>query len=191
MNAIYKEMTDFELIQKCLQEDNAYFEELVFRYKNLVYSIILRMVNDQEEANDIAQDVFLKVYKNLHRYYPDFKFSTWIIRITTNHVIDYRRKKRAETVTMEDVEYELSSEESPESAYIRREQKEMLRDVVSKLPDMYKIPIVLYHNEGLSYQEIAEVIEEPLSKVKNRIFRGRKMLKESLMGMREGESYGV
>jgi RNA polymerase sigma-70 factor (ECF subfamily) len=82
---------------------------------------------------------------------------------------------------MEGVEYELSSDDSPEDAYIRKEEKEKLSKVLNKLPDMYKIPIVLYHQQGLSYQEISDIIQEPLSKVKNRIFRGRKMLKEILI----------
>ena len=151
------------------------------------------MITDREEANDLAQDVFVKVYKNLDKYYPDYRFSTWVIRITTNHVIDARRRKRAETVPIEDVEHEIGTHESPETAYVMKESSEQLRHVVGELPDMYKIPIVLYHQQGLSYQEISEIIEEPLSKVKNRIFRGRKMLKDSLMRIRllEGESYGL
>ena len=186
-----KDLSDYELIQKCINEDREFFAELVNRYKNLVYSIILRMTNNQDEVGDLAQEVFIKIYKNLQKYYPDFKFSTWIIRITTNHVIDYRRKKQQETVPLESAEFEASSGDSPEQAYIINEQRMELKKMVNGLPDMYRIPIVLYHNEGLSYQEISEVIEEPLSKVKNRIFRGRKMLKESLLCLREGESYGV
>ena len=182
--------TDYELIQDCLAGNSDVFAELVKRYKNLVYSVILRMVNDREEANDLAQDVFIKIYKNLDKYYPDFKFSTWVIRISTNHVIDYRRKKKQETVPLEEVEFTLSTEESPEGAYIRREQKEELQKIVSDLPDMYKIPIMLYHEQGLSYQEISDIIDEPLSKVKNRIFRGRRMLKESLLNLSRKESVG-
>jgi len=182
--------TDYELVQACLAGNRDMFEELVKRYKNLVYSVILRMVNDHEEANDLAQDVFIKIYKNLDKYYPEFKFSTWVMRIATNHVIDYRRKKKQETVPIEDVEFSLSTEESPEVAYIRREQKEELKKIVGDLPDMYKIPIVLYHEQGLSYQEISEIINEPLSKVKNRIFRGRRMLKESLMNFERKGSMG-
>jgi len=182
--------TDYELIQDCLAGNSDVFAELVKRYKNLVYSVILRMVNDREEANDLAQDVFIKIYKNLDKYYPDFKFSTWVIRISTNHVIDHRRKKKQETVPLEEVEFTLSTEESPESAYIRREQKEELQKIVSDLPDMYKIPIMLYHEQGLSYQEISDIIDEPLSKVKNRIFRGRRMLKESLLNLSRKESVG-
>ena len=185
--------TDYELIQACLAGNRDIFEELVKRYKNLVYSVILRMVNDREEANDLAQDVFIKIYKNLDKYYPEYKFSTWVIRIATNHVIDYRRKKKQETVPIEEVEFSLSTEESPEAAFIRREQRDELKKIVGDLPDMYKIPIVLYHEQGLSYQEISEIINEPLSKVKNRIFRGRRMLKESLVNIeRKGSvSYGL
>ena len=182
--------TDYELIQGCIEGNRDLFTELVRRYKNLVYSVILRMVNDREEANDLAQDVFIKIYKNLDKYYPEYKFSTWVIRIATNHVIDYRRKKKQETVPIEDVEFSLRTEESPESAYIRHEQKEELKKIVGDLPDMYKIPIMLYHEQGLSYQEISDIINEPLSKVKNRIFRGRRMLKESLMTLNGRESVG-
>lgn len=181
------ELNDYEVIRQCLNGDEDCFAILVGRYKNLVYSVILRMVNDRDEADDLAQDVFIKVYKNLDKYYPDFKFSTWIMRIATNHVIDYRRKKRMETVSLDDMTHEeadksFKAEESPESSLMRGEEKALITKVINGLPDMYKIPIVLYHHHGLSYQEISEVIDEPLSKVKNRIFRGRKMLRDNLAG---------
>lgn len=190
-----EDMTDYEVIKAVLNGDNDIFSELVRRYKNLVYSVIVRMVSDYDLANDLAQDVFLKVYKNLDKYYPDYKFSTWVIRISTNHVIDYRRKKRQDTVSIDEMDVELSGElhheDSPESAYLKKEQSQMLNKVVNDLPDMYKIPIMLYHQQGLSYQEISDITDEPLSKVKNRIFRGRKMLKESLMVLEGGRSYGL
>jgi len=176
--------TDVELINQCLQGDEFGFEELVNRYKNLVYSIILRQTTSRHDAEDISQEVFLKVYKNLNRYTPEFKFSTWIMRITTNHIIDQHRKKKMETVS-----YEAYTEEggtlpgttpSPEVAYIKQEQTERLLKIISGLPEIYKVPVMLYHNNDLSYQEIADEIGEPVSKVKNRIFRGRKMLKELL-----------
>ena len=185
-----KKMSDYEIIRACLSGCAECFSELVSRYKNLVYSIILRMVTDTEEANDLAQEVFIKAYKNLNKYHPDFKFSTWIMRITTNHVIDYRRKKKQQTVPLDDMEYAASANSSPEERYIEKESALALKRIVEALPDMYKIPIILYHQQGLSYQEIAAVIDEPLSKVKNRIFRGRKMLKDGLSDMtKEGEVY--
>jgi len=182
-------MSDYEIIQACLEGGSNCFSELVLRYKNLVYSIILRMVVDKEEANDLVQEVFIKIYKNLGKYHPEFKFSTWTMRITTNHVIDYRRKRKEQTVPLEDMEYAVCSDSSPEASYIEKEKAQALKKAVESLPDMYKVPIVLYHQQGLSYQEIAAVIEEPLSKVKNRIFRGRKMLKDDLLSMKEGGVY--
>jgi len=188
-------ITDYELIAQILGGDKDLFVELVRRYKKLVYSIVVRMVNDRDEADDLAQEIFVKVYRNLDKYYPDFKFSTWVIRISTNHVIDYRRKNRWETQSIEDMEYDtihgLASESSPETEYLKKERKELLDKLVGALPEMYRVPIMLYHEQGLSYQEIADIIEQPLSKVKNRIFRGRKMLKESIARMKEWPNYGL
>lgn len=185
-----KKMSDYEIIKACLDGDSNCFCELISRYKNLVYSIILRMVADKEEANDLAQEVFIKIYKNLGKYHSDFKFSTWTMRITTNHVIDYRRKKKQQTIPLDDAGLlAISDDSSPEAEYIEKESAQALKKAVEGLPDMYKVPIVLYHQQGLSYQEIAAVIEEPLSKVKNRIFRGRRMLKDDLLSMKEGGVY--
>ena len=172
-------MTDIELIDACLNGSQDAFTELVNRYKNLVYSIILRKTNENEEADDLAQDVFLKVYKNLASYSPEFKFSTWVIRITTNHIIDFHRKKKAELVPLEAAAEVVSTDlsGSPEESLVRREESKRIKRIVDELPRMYKIPIIMYHQQGMSYQEISEQIDEPLSKVKNRIFRGRKMLK--------------
>ena len=174
--------TDMELIEACLSGDQDCFTELVNRYKNLVYSIILRQTRDSEETNDLAQDVFLKIYKNLHSYTPAFRFSTWVMRITSNHIIDQHRKKKLDTVSFEAHMVETGDTiggvtGSPESVYLQREQTERINKIVAELPDMYKIPVVLYHQQGLSYQEISEALGEPISKVKNRIFRGRKLLK--------------
>jgi len=173
--------TDMELIESCLSGSQECFTELVNRYKNLVYSIILRMTKDNDEASDLAQDVFIKVYKNLSSYTSAFRFSTWIMRITSNHVIDHHRKKKLDTISLEahmtDTGFSGGTVSSPESIYVKKEQTERINKIVAQLPDMYKIPVVLYHQEGLSYQEISDKTGEPLSKVKNRIFRGRKLLK--------------
>ena len=83
-----KKTDDYELVKMSIEGNNDAFAELLTRYKNLVYSVVLRMVNDTEEANDLAQEIFIKVFKNLDKYQPEFKFSTWLIRISTNHVID-------------------------------------------------------------------------------------------------------
>ena len=182
--------TDMQLIEACLNGDKECFSEIVNRYKNLVYSIILRQARDDEDPNDIAQDVFLKIYKNLDSYTPAFKFSTWVMRITGNHIIDLYRRKKIEAVSYE--EYTESGSDivaatrSPEAEYLRREQALRINKIVAELPEIYKIPVVMYHMEGLSYLEISEKTGEPLSKVKNRIFRGRKLLKALLADSTEG-----
>jgi len=179
-----------EIINACLSGDQDCFTELVNRYKNLVYSIILRQTRDRDDANDIAQDVFLKIYKNLESYTPAFKFSTWVMRITGNHIIDRHRKKKLETISYEEYAEAgsnlVASTPAPEAEYLREEQTRRINKIVAELPEMYQIPVVMYHQDGLSYQEISEKIGEPLSKVKNRIFRGRKLLKTLLVDASEG-----
>ena len=193
MTLEFTKMTDYDLVLACIEGDNNAFSELLTRYKNLVYSVALRMVSDKDEADDLAQEIFIKLYRNLEKYQPEYRFSTWTMKVATNHVIDHRRKKRQETVSIDEMGDSLAADAvaSPEAAYIAKEQTEMLRGLIDDLPEMYKVPIVLYHQQGLSYSEISEITGEPLSKVKNRIFRGRKMMKESLVEMRRGESYGV
>jgi len=175
--------TDLEIINDCLSGNKDSFAEIVNRYKNLVYSIILRQTRNSDDANDLAQDVFLKAYKNLKSYTPEFKFSTWIMRITSNHIIDQHRKKKLDSVS-----YETYTEEggvpgvtrSLEDEYLQEEETARINKILSGLPEIYRVPVVLYHHKGLSYLEIAEKTGEPISKVKNRIFRGRKMLKNLL-----------
>lgn len=184
-------MNDYELVKKCLDGEKEYFSEIITRYKNLVYAVILKMINNKEDANDLAQETFIKIYKNLDKYYPSFKFSTWIVKVTTNNVIDYHRKKKYETVSMEDIDYKIGVSSSPEEDCINNEERLYLNKLIDELPEIYKVPIILYHKQGFSYQEIAEIINEPLSKVKNRIFRARKILKKEILKMREGENYGL
>ena len=184
-------ISDFDLVQSAVKGDEYAFEELVGRYKNLVYSVVLRMVADAEDANDIAQEVFIKVYRNLDKYSPEFKFSTWIIRIATNTVIDFRRKKKQEFVSIDEMETELPDIVTPENEYLEKEHKSELMNAINALPDMYKMPIVLYHLEGMSYQEISSILGVSMSKIKNRIFRGRKLLKDELIKRKEGDGYGL
>ncbi|MCL2855777.1 MAG: sigma-70 family RNA polymerase sigma factor [Defluviitaleaceae bacterium] len=192
MKLCYTEKTDYDLAVMVASGNHDAFNVLLERYKNLVYSVVLRMINDKEEANDQAQEVFIKIYRHIEKYKPDYKFSTWVIRIATNHVIDFRRrsKNQMETGNLDDMEETVAATApSPEDAYIAKEQTRMLTDAVESLPDMYKLPIVLYHQQGLSYQEISDVVGEPISKVKNRLFRARKILKENLVSIKRGESY--
>ena len=173
-------MTDVEIIEACLAGDKDIFAELVNRYKNLVFSIILRMTKDSDEADDLAQDIFIKMYKNLSNYSPEYKFSTWVMRISTNHIIDYHRKRKQETIPLDTAIIPPDTDGTPEAVFIQKEERQRIKKLVDDLPLMYRIPIIMYHQEGMSYQEIADKAGEPLSKIKNRIYRGRKLLKAGL-----------
>ncbi|MCC8098158.1 MAG: RNA polymerase sigma factor [Eubacterium sp.] len=184
-----EKMTDYEVVQSVLKGNKDDFEELIRRYKNLVFAVIHRMTADYDEANDTAQDVFIKVYKNLDKYNSEYKFSTWIIRITTNHIIDLRRRKKQETVPIDEIEFGIAGGGSPEDKYVKEESSRELFRLIEELPEIYRVPLLLYHKDGLSYLEIADKTNETMSKVKNRIFRGRKLLKENLL--KEGIGNGL
>lgn len=184
-----KELTDREVIDLCLNENIDYFNEILRRYKNLVFSIVLKMISTKDDViNDLCQEIFIKIYKNLSKYSDEFKFSTWVIRISTNHVIDYRRKKQLELVNIDNIAEVYNEYENPEYMYINTEKQDKIGSVIDSLPEIYKIPILMYHKEGLSYKEISQEIDEPLSKIKNRIYRGRKLLKQNILGIKESEN---
>lgn len=181
------ELTDYELIQKCLAGQQWHFEELVTRYKKLIYSIVYNMINDKDEISDISQEVFIRIYKALNRYNPEFKFSTWAVRITTNYCLDILRKKKLDSVPIDEIGDLPSSADTPEAKYINKERKERIRKAIEGLPEKYKIPIVLFHQNGLSYEELTRVLNEPMTIIKNRLYRARLMLRDSLQSDRKEE----
>lgn len=173
-------MEDKVIIEKCLNGDDDSFKYLVAKYKNLVYSIALRFLKDTYLAEDITQEVFFKAYRKLHMYDTNMKFSAWIGRITHNTCIDVIRKnKNYSVVASEDSIIEDTSEPVDE-VLVKKEKKEWLEEQISLLKPGYKTPLLLFHQAGLSYEEIAKSMNVPLSIVKNRIYRARKMLKEKM-----------
>ncbi len=182
-------LSDYEVILLVLDEDKDYFEEIINRYKNLIFSVVSRMVSDREDILDLSQEIFVKIYRNLDKYSTEYKFSTWSIRIATNHIIDFRRKKRVAQIALTENCYEIEDSKTPLKEIIEKEQTEKLFTVIADLPKIYSEVLILYHINGLSYQEIADEIDEPLSKVKNRISRGRKLLKNTIEASTEREIY--
>lgn len=175
------ERTDNEIILECLNGNKEAFSELVTRYKRLVYSVTYKFTKDSDEANDMAQDAFIKIYKSLSQYDSQYKFSTWTVKVTTNICIDYMRRKKTNTVSLDEIENLVGKNNSPEEHYLRKEKSMILKKAIDSLPEIYRIPIILYHQQGLSYKEIAEKLDKPISIVKNRIFRARHTLRESLV----------
>ncbi|MGI6124749.1 MAG: RNA polymerase sigma factor [Acetivibrionales bacterium] len=174
-------MEDIVQIRKCLSGQKDTFEYLVTKYKNLVYSIALNSLINKNEAADVTQEVFLKAWANLSRYNPEFSFKTWIARITVNHCINLNQKsKRITTWDDEEMEKIVADSESPEEATLDGERRKDIIDAINSLPEKYRIVIQLYHQQSLSYEEICNITSNPMSIVKNRIYRARKMLAEKL-----------
>ncbi len=181
------ELTDYEIIQRCLSGRQEYFEELVTRYKKLIFSVVYNMINDKEEVSDISQEVFIRIYKALDRYNPEYKFSTWSVRIATNLCLDIHRKKKVDSMPIEEIENFSNGVDTPEASYLQKERTERIRKEIQALPEKYRTPIILFHQNGLSYDEMIKVLGEPMTIIKNRLYRARLMLREALMPDRKEE----
>ena len=177
------EKSDFELVKDCLAGNRESFGELVSRYKKLVFSVIYKFTRDNEEVNDLSQEVFIKIYRSLDKYDPQYKFSTWTVKVATNICLDSVRRKKLNTVSLDQIENRTGSDNTPEDRFIRKEKSMAVREAISELPEIYRVPIILYHQKGMSYREIADKLDKPMSIIKNRIFRARLVLKESLSGV--------
>jgi len=173
-------MEDKMIVEKCLNGDIDSFEYLVAKYKKLVYSIAISFFKDPHLAEDITQEVFFKAYRKLDMYDTGMKFSSWISRIAHNTCIDTLRKNKNYTVAAEENPVVEDTTESADDILINKEKKQWLEEQIRLLKPGYKTPLLLFHQAGLSYEEIAKVMNVPLSIVKNRIYRARKMLKEKM-----------
>ncbi|MBB6217587.1 RNA polymerase sigma-70 factor (ECF subfamily) [Anaerosolibacter carboniphilus] len=182
------EDVDHKIIEAVLKGDGDKFGELIGRYKNGVYSVCMRMVGDAEEARDLSQETFIKAYNSLQRYNPEYKFSTWIFKIATNLSIDHLRKKKHQALPLDEKLSMPYDTASAENMYLHHYNKNEIERVIQELPYDYKALVILYHKEGLSYQSICDVMNLPMSKVKNRLHRARSILKERLKEIKEEES---
>lgn len=177
------ERTDNELVIECLEGDQEAYSELITRYKRLIYSVAYKFSRDSDEVNDLAQEAFIKIYRSLSRYDSQYKFSTWSVKVATNICLDHVRRKRLNSVSLDEIENFTGKNNSPEEYYLRKEKSQALKNAIAGLPEIYRVPIILYHQKGMSYKEIAEKLGKPMSIIKNRIFRARNTLKESLLGV--------
>lgn len=169
---------DFSLIKRFIDGEEDIFDELVRRHKEKVRNIIYLTLSDRDAVDDIAQDVFITVYRSLKSFRFESQFTTWLYRVTVNKCKDHLRRKSIRRIVLpfrdnqEDPGYEIS----PENTNI----KEIVRHAISQLPDKMRIPLVLKDIEGFSYQEIAETMQCEIGTVKSRIFRAREALKKIL-----------
>jgi RNA polymerase sigma-70 factor (ECF subfamily) len=186
---MFDRRADLKLIRRCKRGEEAAFQEVLTRYRAAIYNLCWRMVRNDEDARDLAQEVFIKVFTLLDRFDEQYAFSSWLFRIATNHCIDHLRRQRLRFLSVErdggseDEEAELqipASGPEPDVVLQRRQALEKLEEVIAELPPHYRIITLLRHDEQLSYEEIAETLQLPLGTVKARIHRARNMIQQLL-----------
>ena len=175
---------DYELVKSALQGDEKAFARLLARYKDTIYFMLLKMVNNRSDAEDLTLEAFGKAFKNLHQYSPTYAFSTWLFKIASNNCIDFLRRKKGIFVSIENNEYNENNEQikipskepNPEEKLIRQQKAILLRRVVRRLKPRYQTLVELRYFREFSYDEIAKELNLPLGTVKAQLFRSREML---------------
>ena len=168
---------DFSLIKRFIDGDESTFSVLMRKHKEKVRNIIYLTIGNANTVDDLSQDVFITVYKNLIHFRFECQFTTWLYRIAVNKCKDHLRKMKVRNIFIP------IKESGPEPIYTgeeMKEEKEIVRNAISKLPDKLRIPLLLKDIEGFSYQEIAEFVQCEIGTVKSRIFRARESLRELL-----------
>jgi RNA polymerase sigma-70 factor (ECF subfamily) len=180
---------DLLLIERCKQGDQVAYALLLRKYQNSVYSLCRKMVRNSEEARDLSQEAFVRTFATLDRYNPVYAFSSWLYKITANLCIDHIRKQRMKMLSIDDpVEGEEGSiarelqdhGQRPDEVSERRELRGTIEAAIERLPEHYRVILILRHQDQLSYEEIATKLGIPLGTVKARIHRAREGLKEIL-----------
>ena len=176
---------DFLVVTRAKDGDQKAYAELMQRYKDSIYFMALKMVNNKDDAMDLTVETFGKAFENLEKYKPDFAFSTWLFRIATNNCIDFIRKKRLNVVSLnkltdqegDERQFEVRSESlNPEESSIKKQENEKLKNIVEQLPARYRTLITLRYFEEQSYEEIAQQLDLPLGTVKAQLFRARDLM---------------
>jgi len=180
---------DRELIRRCLEGDERAYRELITRYRRPVYSLALRMVRVAEDAEDLTQETFVRMFRALERYDPARPFGAWLHTITARLAIDMIRRRRVRTVPLQvrdadtDEERTLDVEDpglGPDVLASHAEEERAARDLIDALPAHYRVVVAMRHQQDMSYEEIAEALHLPIGTVKARIHRARALLKQRL-----------
>ncbi len=172
------DVNDLELVRQAQGGDRQAFEQLVGRYEKTVYNVALRMTRNSVDAEDISQSTFLKAYESLASFNPRFKFFSWLYRIVVNESLNHLRDRRPQETLDEDLP---SEHDRPDTRVERNETTEQVLSALMKLNVDYRAVIVLKHLQGLSYEEISQVLDISEKKVKSRLFSARMILKDVLM----------
>jgi len=186
-NLSVKAVYDYNLIRAALgKDDQKAYAELMDRYRDSVYFMLLKMVNNKDDADDLTIEAFGKAFKRLNQYTPNFAFSTWLFKIASNNCIDFIRRKKMILFSIDkkfennegaEMTMDLKADGlNPEETMVQQQKVKHMRDIVEKLKPRYRVLVELRYFEELSYEEIAEKLELPLGTVKAQLFRAREFL---------------
>ena len=187
-----KAKKDFALVQRAVNNgDQQAYAELMERYRDSIYFMLLKMVNNRDDADDLTIEAFGKAFSRLHQYTPNFAFSTWLFKIASNNCIDFIRKKKKHVMSIDNpigagddgdgVKIDIrSSDRDPEEEAIRAQKVMLMHEVVKRLKPRYRELIELRYYKELSYEEISQELEIPLGTVKAQLFRAREFLSNLL-----------
>jgi RNA polymerase sigma-70 factor (ECF subfamily) len=186
---------DMQLVERCKRGDRDAFDELMRRHERKVYNFAFRLTGNYDEANDIAAETFVRVYTRIQSFRGDSAFLTWLFRIVTNVFLDARKRRRSrpsesleQLVEADDRALARQAEDasvSPQAELERRERDTILQRAIAGLPEYQRAMILLYHVEGMSYEEIAAAMDLPIGTVKSRLNRARLALRHALEGSAE------
>jgi len=191
-----KARLDYALVQRAIGEkDQTAYAKLMERYRDSIYFMLLKMVNNEDDADDLTIEAFGKAFKRLEQYKPTYAFSTWLFKIASNNCIDFLRKKKKIMLSIdtefENAEGDKSSFEleagdrTPDETYMHKERVNMMREVVTKLKPRYRELIELRYFKELSYEEISDELKIPLGTVKAQLFRARSFLQDIMQGQKD------
>lgn len=189
------QIEDIGLVERCRQGISDAFDELVLEYQKKVFNVAYRLLNNYDEANDIAQEVFVRAYKNIGGFRKESSIFTWLYRITVNLSMNRLKVLNRERKRLNSLDDPVSTEEGevkkeisangplPSDILVQKERSELIQKALISLDDEFRIILVLRDIEGLSYEEIARILKINVGTVKSRLHRGRMMLKDKLQGV--------
>lgn len=185
INLSEKARQDYILVRSALEGDEHAFTKLLSRYKDAIYFMLLKMVNNRSDAEDLTLEAFGKAFKNLHQYSPTYAFSTWLFKIASNNCIDFLRRRRGSYMSIENNSVNGENSETmrlrskdldPEQRLIRQQKAILLHHIVRQLKPRYRTLVEYRYFREYSYEEIAKELNLPLGTVKAQLFRAREIL---------------
>jgi RNA polymerase sigma factor (sigma-70 family) len=197
-NLTTKAVYDYKLVRSAIDEgDQRAYAELLHRYRESVYFMMLKMVNNKDDAEDLTIEAFGRAFKKLDQYTPNYAFSTWLFKIASNNAIDFLRKKKMTNSVSLDIKTDNSDYDpsnlvrsthlNPEEFYIKKQKVEMVRMVIEKLKPKYRELVELFYFQELSHEEISERMNLPIGTIKAQLFRARDFLFELIKNSEHGK----